>query len=262
MAPMRFVGVDGCKGGWFSAGLGQNGYDFGIFRGFAELLSHYGDAEIILVDIPIGLPEGPGGRKCDNEARKKLGYPRQLSVFPTPTRLTAYVAAEPPPNIQLARDIERQISGKGLSSQSFAIAPKIAEVDGVLLNPDRKAKPEVREVHPELCFWALNSGQAMESKKKSKEGAEERLNVLRKILPPANVDDVYNDACSKFSRKNVAKDDILDALAAAVTAWKGYAHLQTVPEDPPKDPKCLPMEMVYWRPVEQDGKCDDRNSTD
>ena len=132
MAPMRFVGVDGCKGGWFSAGMDQNGYDFGIFRGFAELLSHYKDAELILVDIPIGLPEGNCGRKCDSEAWRKLGYPRQLSVVPTPTRLTAYVAAEPPPNIQLARDIEHQISGKGLSPLAFAMAPKIAEVDGIV----------------------------------------------------------------------------------------------------------------------------------
>ncbi len=253
MAPMRFVGVDSCRGGWFSAGMDQNGYDLGIFRGFAELLFHYKDAELILVDIPIGLPEGPGGRKCDSEARRKLGYPRQLSVFPTPTRLTAYVAAEPPRNIELARDIERQISGKGLSSQSFAIAPKIAEVDRELLISDRKAKPEVREVHPELCFWALNGGQPMQSKKKGKEGEEERLSVLRKILSPVGLDDVYSDACSKFSGKNVAKDDILDALAAAVTAWKGYGHLQTVPDDPPQDSKGLPMEMVYWRPMEQDG---------
>ena len=97
MAPMRFVGVDGCKGGWFSVGLDQNGYDFGMFREFAELLPHYQDAELILVDIPIGLPQGNCGRKCDGEARRKLGYPRQLSVVSTPTRLTAYVAAEPPP---------------------------------------------------------------------------------------------------------------------------------------------------------------------
>ena len=253
MAPMRFVGVDSCRGSWFSAGLDQKGYDLGIFSGFAELLAYYKDAELILVGIPIGLPEGKCGRKCDSEARRKLGYPRQLSVIPTPTRLTAYVAAEPPHDIQLARDVERQISGKGLSPLSFAIAPKIAEVDSVLLSSDRKAKPEVREVHPELCFWALNGGQPMKSKKKGKEGEEERLNVLRKILPPANVDDVYIDACSKFCGKNVAKDDILDALAAAVTAWKGYGHLQTVPTNPPKDRKWLSMEMVYWRPAEQSG---------
>lgn len=251
MAAMRFVGVDSCKGGWFGAGLDQNGYDLGIFRVFAELLAYYRDAELILVGIPIGLPEGKCGRQCDGEARRKLGYPRRLSVFPTPTRLTAYVAAEPPPNFQLARDIERQISGRRLSPLSFAIAPKIAEVDEALLNSNRNAKPEVREVHPELCFWALNGGQPMENKKKGKEGEEERLYVLRKIFPPANVDDVYADACSKFSGKNVAKDDILDALAAAVTAWKGHGHLQTAPEGPPEDSKGLPMEMVYWTPVEQ-----------
>ena len=91
----------------------------------------------------------------------------------------------------------------------------------------------------------------MKNKKKGKKGEEERLNVLRKILRPADLDNVYRDACSKFSRKNVAKDDILDALAAAVTAWKGYDHLRTTPEDPPQDAKRLPMEMVYWKPAGQ-----------
>ena len=239
----------GAKRGWFSVGFADNGdYEFEVFQKFDKLLEHYKGAELVLVDIPIGLPEGHCGRKCDGEAWRKLGYPRQSSVFPTPTRPTTYVAAEPPPNIQLARDIEHQISGKGLSPLSFAIAPKIAEVDKVLLNPDRKAKPKVREVHPELCFWALNGGQPMKNKKRDKEGEEERLGVLRKIGPPADVDDVYNDACSKFYRKNVAKDDILDALAAAVTACCGYDRLQIIPKNPPKDRKGLSMEMVFWKP--------------
>ena len=51
---------------------------------------------------------------------------------------------------------------------------------------------------------------------------------------------------------DVARDDILDALAAAVTAYKGCTQgpLQTLPEIPQYDPEypLLRMEMVYWIP--------------
>ena len=43
----------------------------------------------------------------------------------------------------------------------------------------------------------------------------------------------------------MAKDDIIDALAAAVVARHHHARLRTVPDCPPKDAKALPMEIVY-----------------
>ena len=44
--------------------------------------------------------------------------------------------------------------------------------------------------------------------------------------------------------------DVVDALAAAVTGYYGYAALQTLPENPLVCPQGLPMEMVYWVPPE------------
>ena len=86
MAPSKYVGVDGCKGGWFSIGFDEQGkHEFKVCKTFDKLLEHYKDAELILVDIPIGLPEGKEGRKCDTLARKKIS-PLNSSVFPPPTR--------------------------------------------------------------------------------------------------------------------------------------------------------------------------------
>ena len=81
MTKSEFVGVDGCRSGWFSVGFDGNGcYELKVFPAFSELLAYYCDAKLVLVDIPIGLPMGPGGRDCDSKARKIL-EDRRSSVF-------------------------------------------------------------------------------------------------------------------------------------------------------------------------------------
>ena len=135
---------------------------------------------------------------------------------------------------------------KRLTNRSFAIAPKIAEVDKVLRGRSTIATPPVREVHPEICFWALHDGRPMRFGKKTREGRSERLRVLQEINPQTQ--EMYDSVLDKYLRKHVARDDILDALAAAVTAKLGCHdgnRLRTLPECPPTDGTGLPMEMVY-----------------
>ena len=247
MAMSEFVGVDGCRSGWFSVGFDSQGcYELKVFPAFSELLAYYRDAKLILVDIPIGLPEGPGGRQCDQEARKKLLSPRSSSVFSAPTRQTVEQVAKFPRDYAAANKVERYVAGKGISRQAFAIARKIDEVDEVLKFRNMDATPKVREVHPEICFWAFDDGRPMKGRKKRKDGQEERIDVLKKIEPRSR--EIFEQACSQYLRKCVAKDDILDALVAAVTARCGHDCLKTIPDCPPKDCKGLPMEMVYYKP--------------
>ena len=246
MTHSRYVGVDGCPRGWFGVGLdGHGGYEVGVFNTFNELLDRYADAELVLVDIPIGLPEGEGGRDCDREARRRLER-RRSSVFPTPTRQTVRQAAESPGEYRAACDVERRLTGKNISQQAFRIAPKIAQVDRALLERGANATPQVREVHPELCFWALNRNRPMMFNKKKAEGERERLDLLEGIEPQAK--EIFNAACGMFLRKEVARDDIVDALALAVTGHRGHGRLRTVPDHPPVDAQGLPMEIVYWDP--------------
>ena len=86
----------------------------------------------------------------------------------------------------------------------------------------------------------------MECGKKSKSGEEQRLEVLDRFEPQSC--EIYSEACRRFVGGGVAKDDILDALVAAVTARRGHKRLKTIPDCPPKDCKGLPMEMVYYMP--------------
>ena len=248
MARSEFLGVDGCRAGWFSVGVDRHGgYQMKVFATFGELLIHYGDAELVLVDIPIGLSQGPGERECDREARKLLGQPRGSSVFRTPTRQTVQYVLENPGDYPGASEVElRFAAGKKLTKQSFGITRKIHEVDQALRARNGGASPLVKEVHPEVLFWGLNDGKPMKFKKSKATGVAERLAVLRDIDEIAQV--IYDGACAQFFRKDVARDDILDALAAAVTARNGTmrAQLQTVPAHPSKDAEGLPMEMVFF----------------
>jgi predicted RNase H-like nuclease len=50
---------------------------------------------------------------------------------------------------------------------------------------------------------------------------------------------------SKFLRKDLAQDDILDALVLAVTALSQPQSVVTFPSNPPHDDMQLPMEIVY-----------------
>ena len=243
MARSSFVGVDGCKGGWFSVGLDRDGFEAKVFCTFSELLDYYASAKLILVDIPIGLPESEGGRDCDREAREKLGRPRASSVFPTPTRPTVQQALLEPCAYEEAAAREYEVVGKRISVQTFNIARKIAEVDEAIRARGPGAEPVVWEVHPELLFCALNRGKPMKSPKKRTKGRDQRLCVL--LGDESRTQIIYDKTRAKFRRNVVANDDIVDALAAAVVAYYHHDQLRTLPECPPTDAKGLRMEIVY-----------------
>ncbi|WP_425499817.1 DUF429 domain-containing protein [Natrinema caseinilyticum] len=44
---------------------------------------------------------------------------------------------------------------------------------------------------------------------------------------------------------DVEADDVLDAMALAITACANEDERRTIPEHPPKDQRRLPMQMVY-----------------
>jgi predicted RNase H-like nuclease len=123
---------------------------------------------------------------------------------------------------------------------------KIREVDD-FLQTHTEARGMVRECHPELLFWSLNGGKAMEYNKKEQKGYVARLVVLSGCYPQAQL--IAEEAFRRFLRKDVARDDVPDALVAAVTAYVTQGSPLTIPETPERDPHGLPMEMVYAPPM-------------
>ena len=188
------------------------------------------------MDISIGLRDDESARTCDVEARKLLGN-RRSSVFPAPCRAALGATSHTE-----ASKWNRQVSGKGLSQQTFHILHKIAEVD-VLLRADRQAQQVIREVHPEVLFWALNDGVPMSNRKKRSVGFHERVVVLERHYKGAT--ELIEEAGREYRRYEVARDDIVDALAAAVTARIAQGDYKTLPESVEADQKGIRMEMVY-----------------
>ncbi len=84
----------------------------------------------------------------------------------------------------------------------------------------------------------------MSHSKKTKEGIGERLGVLNGIDRKSQ--EIYEKALSKYQRKAVAKDDIIDALVLALTAGI-EGQLTQIPAEIEKDERDLIMEIVYKR---------------
>ena len=254
----KYVGVDGCPCGWVSIGLDDNcGYEVKVFAEFGDLVDYYSDACLILVDMPIGLPKGSQAeRGCNPAARSLLRKPRSSSVFRVPTREAVHKVAEGL-SFEEAKKLEQDLTGgKSISEQARWIMDKIDQVDRVMTTQSKNAFPRIREIHPELCFWGLNKKTAMKNKKKPVKGSKERLEVLSTVECLSET--IYNKACGKWRRYEVARDDILDAFVPAVTAKLSYTDaytLQSIPAAPQWDEeKCLRMEMVYVSKKDLDKK--------
>ena len=238
------VGVDGCAAGWLVVAIMANQtWDVGVFPNIESVWAAYGTAQVILIDIPIGLSKN-GSRDCDREARRMLGSRRAVSVFPVPCRQAVYAGT-----YDEACEINQARTGRRLSKQTWGIVPKIREVDEFLRqNPD--ARGIVREVHPEVCFCTLN-GDPMVHGKKTGQGSQERIAVLEHHYPPIRellIRELLDDAqMCLVKRGSASLDDVVDAAAAVITGLGHPGSLATIPGNPRSDEVGLPMEMVYRR---------------
>jgi predicted RNase H-like nuclease len=210
------IGADGCRGGWVAAlaypTAGEAVWtELRLCANFEEHVAlRAGTDAIVAVDIPMGLLGAVAFRPCDEQARKWLGR-RASTVFAPPSRplLEAADYKEVQSLIALAR--EQDPSVKGLSAQSAALIPKVAEADRHLL-----AHPEAQEwlweCHPELSFFSLHGGPLDE--KRSAHGQLHRLELVAREFDDATK--AIREA--RVPARAAGLDDVLDAYAALHTA--------------------------------------------
>ena len=241
----QVAGVDGCKAGWLVAVVSVTNESsrrntpcvFELKRvlvasTFSEVLSRTADCELVCVDIPIGLSDGDKPRECDSEARELLRGRRASSVFPSPIR-----PCLSPVDYETASKISFEHAGKKLNKQTYALMKKIREVDD-LMTPELQNR--VREIHPEILFWALNGQKAIQQNKKTVPGQAQRHKLLQRVF--TDMDSILAQA----PPRGFAMDDAFDALVAAWTAGQAVmGKARMLPENPGIDSKGLRMEMLY-----------------
>ena len=172
---IQHVGVDGCPAGWFAVTRSDRSLQFDVFATIRKLVTAYPPGSLIFIDIPIGLPwRDVPIRPCDRLAREALGAPRRSSVFPVPCR-----KALDAPDRESASEINYAEMGRKLAAQTWAISAKIKEVDRFLRKSG--ADSAVREIHPEVCFWALAGKKPMSYRKSTKAGEDERLDRSHEV---------------------------------------------------------------------------------
>lgn len=242
-----YVGIDGCESGWVAVRRDEDAsWSAAVYGTIGELVDELGDAALLLIDTPIGLPDGHKikTRCCDTEAQDIVGHSKVFTIPPRPALQAA--------TVQEGLAIVKKLMGKGFFL-AWQLRGRIFEVEQLLLErPDLRGR--LREVHPEICFWSLNRGDderpcaPVHSKNKPR-GVEERIRILAPYMGDQTVHSLLKR--KKDLGGGVKEHDLLDAMSAAVVAWMGCTEdrLAAMPSDPPADPHTgLPMEMVYLGP--------------
>lgn len=199
-----------------------------LFRTLVEILDHVPGYAVITLAAPIGLPDTPqqGGRECERQARRLLGWPRMGAVLPTATRAAARAA-----------DYESacRLNGGRLSPASWGQRGRLLEVFKDLQPHHQRY---VYEVHPELSFYQLNEDRPLAYSKHSDLGEKERAELLAKRLPGA-------DKHLDVHIKSVTRAQIMDAFVGLWTARRIAAKAATrIPADPVWNKEGLRMEIL------------------
>ncbi len=264
------AGVDGCKGGWIAVyedtdsgklecrvavgdrKAGHTNHDLSC--AFEAVMNHHAPLAAVAVDMPIGLCNNKDGRDCDNEARDVLKQ-RRSSIFSAPAvGLFHKMKPEKLGKVQFYKhgsDLNEKLTGKGLSRQSWALVPKIAEIrDYLTTHPERQGC--VHEVHPEVSFASMNAQSGggrpfapMRHPKAKAGGSVERRALLRRIF-----EDPFEELEAKAPEcdfgKRAALDDFYDALACLWTARRiREKKARALPGCTPVGSMSLPMRIVY-----------------
>jgi predicted RNase H-like nuclease len=220
------AGIDGYRRGWVAIVLEGGRFQTALaMPRLATLVAMLGKASSIGVDIPIGLPER-GPRPADIEARRFVG-PRRSSVFPTLPR-----AVWEAPDLAAARQLYRELSGRSVSAQTFALRDKVLEADALA-----RSDPRIREAHPEVSFRAI-AGQPLTASKSSWTG----ISLRRGFLLGVGIE--LPDELGEAGAAGI--DDILDAAAVAWTADRiATGEAESFPARPVPGPDGIPAAIWY-----------------
>jgi predicted RNase H-like nuclease len=190
---------------------------------FVDVLDARPAFDVIALHLPLGLPseQVPGGRTCDREARRRLGFTRGGAMFSPPTR----------------EQLATFRSGGTVDANPVVVhlLPRLAEVYDEIA-PYRQRT--VFEVHAETSFLQLNGNRPLRYRKHLDAGRQERRTLLEAKLPGI-------EAVLEADLPRVGRHHLLDAAVGLWTARRIFARAATrLPEDPEWDEEGMRMEIL------------------
>lgn len=230
------VGVDWCKGKWLAVKQENSILEYRKFINIEELCQEYSDADAMLIDIPIGLPESEEEsiKRPDRLVSKMLGK-NKSSVFNVPFRQIAMAEDKAE-----AWDLSRKLNAK-MQPTGMGLRYSIKQVDMFLQN-NEQWKNRLIESHPEYAFMTLNYNKPLKFSKNTQEGQEERIAILNSYCDGV-VQLIEKYKTDVPSRKKI--DDLLDALCLSVIGQLGLENgFCSIPKNPYKDYTGLKMQIV------------------
>lgn len=224
---MRVLGVDGWSKGWVGVELVDGRFAAARTAPALAAIIEFDRYDAITVDIPLGLLDA-GFRQADIESKRQL-WPRSSSVFLTPPR-----SVLEQDSFAAANAVSRELTGSGLSQQSYALRRRVLEADELF---DDGATLPLFEIHPEVSFMMMGDGPVPMSKK-TWHGQRDRMRRLglQGIVIPADVG----------KAGEAPPDDIIDAAAAAWSAHRIAINLcGTIPSPPQINERGQRVAMWY-----------------
>mgnify|MGYP002762624727 CR=1 FL=1 len=223
----RFVGVDWASGCWVVVATDRYNVEITTEPSILNVWYRHRQADSILVDIPIGLPE-TSPRACDERAKEFLAN-RRSSVFAVPCR----DAVE-------TRDYDRarEKNGGKLGSQSWGLILRIREVD-TFLSIHSEAEDSIYESHPEVCYTQFAEQEGVESigSKQNPGGIDDRVKILEMVNEGFGSEvrefiKERRDGAAWHRRIQSGRiDDVLDAAVLALTAKEADGTFSVFPEE-------------------------------
>jgi len=220
---IHVIGVDAYALGWVAVELRDGGLGRVVLAStLYEIVAGSSGVAVVGVGVPLGmLPDR--FRAADSVVADQVG-PRRSSVLQVPPRPVwmQHGFAE-------ANRLCRELTGSGLSRQSWALRPKLLEANALW----QRHPTLFFEAHPELSFRTM-AGAPLSHAKKTWTGQAHRRELLAKqgiVLPdhlgPAG---------------QAPPDDILDATAVAWSAHRmatGTARSHPHPPEHASDGTCI-----------------------
>lgn len=225
-ASVRVLGVDACPTGWVGVELHDGVFLRAVLtRSLFEVVAASSGIAVIGANIPLGLlPDR--WRAAEVAAAARLGPLRGtvLPVAPRPVWQETEFAA--------ANRRCRELTGSGLSRQSWALRAKLLEANAIW---DRHPGL-LFEAHPEVSF-ATMAGAPLTYPKRSWTGQARRQALLaaQGVVLPATLGPAGE----------APPEDVLDAAAVAWSAHRVASGKAGSHPDPPEEARGSPVAIWY-----------------